>query len=499
MRSAINLGIYRDDSTEIRVDVSCPTGNCTFPQVYHSTGYYSECTDISDQIQVHARNKEGEDDGAFLFYAHETEKWEREGVNLTSLNFTLPGTDVWANPGVELTTGWPWGGDSFYALMSYSAIRLGVEACNDTDLWRCKGYGAATCRVRQAIYTYTGEVHDAVFSEKITNIMPIPFGDNWVDTKGQETAVWSVIDKSCLTPSEKDFLLESGYLIQEDNTNWIPYDLSIPASEAFNNSHNAPNNAPNNNNNNNTQTQTRIRPECTYQISRHELSSLNFFFQVIFPADYGIAAPNPASPSIGHVFYHNGDMSIRTIQKTMSGMAEVMTTSQRNKSPSTIRNETRNYGVKGKVFRTDTCVRIGWLWLSFPAVLTALTVLFMGVLGFGWVCVGSEDGEERLVRHDYKTGVVPLLVHGFEPRWGWRGKRVFTDGSSSDEERSIGSKMGGSTTTLGSEVSADGIRMETTKWYGRRGENVLVRFEGKGDEWRLVEVQEDGRKGGIGC
>jgi hypothetical protein len=49
VQRVINAGIF-NPGTEVAV--SCPSGNCTFPTVYHAVGYCGSCEDITNYLQI---------------------------------------------------------------------------------------------------------------------------------------------------------------------------------------------------------------------------------------------------------------------------------------------------------------------------------------------------------------------------------------------------------------------------------------------------------------
>src|ERR1700744_5372912 len=48
MQNSINAAVF--NSRVSNVSFVCPTGNCTFPHVYRSTGWCKTCADVSDQL-----------------------------------------------------------------------------------------------------------------------------------------------------------------------------------------------------------------------------------------------------------------------------------------------------------------------------------------------------------------------------------------------------------------------------------------------------------------
>ncbi|KAM7189030.1 Protein of unknown function (DUF3176) domain containing protein [Naviculisporaceae sp. PSN 640] len=527
MTSAIQLGIFRSDATDIRVDAVCPTGDCEFPDVYHSIGFQSQCLDISDEVELHVN-------GTYFAkardHANDTKKWKEriwekhDDGNVTTwlrlVNFTIPESEL-SNEIVvpEFSISSPQVVNllepiNVYSLMVYdgpNATECPISEAGTLSGWKCQGFGAARCQIRPALYSYRGAVENGRFSENITNITPIPFDGNWRNRYGDYNpgVTWSVLDLGCLNPSEKESLRRDNYTLPNNNaTNWMAYDLSGPAGHAYLNGSSYYNYTGSfapmfrqgdydpfdptaafyddegrliTDMDNSTLWRrpnvTDIRPECIYQIQGIDYRGLSTELSQIIAGsltfDFGLASPLGDSVAVPQAFYQgSGNISVSSMQEITDNILTTMSTSLRNTktTPDGSYLPLANYPVKGgKAYKTDTCVRIEWIWLIFPAVLNIMTLVLMFLLLHRHALSKRWQGDP-LTQHDYKTAVVPLLLHGF------------------DRRKDLG-RNGREETPTEAEKR---MRCTPKRWYGRKGDDVLVRFEGKGKDWRLVEVEGDG-------
>ncbi|KAL9611182.1 MAG: hypothetical protein Q9167_004167 [Letrouitia subvulpina] len=69
LQVAINAGIFSPGKL---VTPECDSGNCTFPTEYHTLGYCSSCTDISDQVHVNESGSYDIDLGGHMETCHRT-------------------------------------------------------------------------------------------------------------------------------------------------------------------------------------------------------------------------------------------------------------------------------------------------------------------------------------------------------------------------------------------------------------------------------------------
>ncbi|KAM7212003.1 Protein of unknown function (DUF3176) domain containing protein [Rhypophila decipiens] len=532
MTSAIQLGIFRSDATDIRVDAVCPTGDCDFPDVYHSIGFQSQCADISDEVEIHVN---GTYFGHASDHKNETKKWRERiwetddgGKGTTWLrlvNFTIPESGLYNEIAVPVfTIGCPLVKNlaepiTIYSLMVYEAPNSSECPSSEKGTlsgWKCQGFGATRCQIRPAIYSYRGAVKNGQFSENVTTITPVPFDQkSWRNRYGDYNPgiTWSVIDTGCLNPSEKESLKSDNYTFPDNSTtNWMAYDLTSPAGMAYlngstyynytgsfsplfrqgdYNSSRDPtagwfddkgNLRPDIDNSTlwRRPNVTDIRPQCIYQIQDIDYRGLALELseiitgRLMFSMDLGAGLGN--NVMIPQAFYQGtGNISVASMQAITDNMLKTMSTSLRNTktTPDGSFLPLANYPVLGgKAYKNDTCVRIEWIWLVFPAALNLMTVILMFMLLRTHALSKRHQGDP-LTQHDYKTAVVPLLLHGFD----WQKGSHYHEGAA-----------GGGETVAETEKRMRGTKR---RWYARKGADVLVRFEGRGKDWRLVEVEGD--------
>jgi hypothetical protein len=68
----------------------------------------------------------------------------------------------------------------------------------------------------------------------------------------------------------------------------------------------------------------------------------------------------------------------------------------------------------GQVSRNETCVRIRWAWLIFPAVCVILMIMFFTAM------VIKTNVSQHGLRHDFKTSPLALMFHGLDPDLQYR-------------------------------------------------------------------------------
>jgi len=468
----MQLGLFRTNATEFQVDVNCPSGNCDFPN-YHSHRFHSECRDISDEVLYF--------NGTILCYASRKDECSST-ITDRFLNHTergegaftidIPGITEVTNMahvvnGLEVKT--PSYRDVYdpqtltiYALVVYADIKpQDLPASNDP--WTRQGYGAAACRIRSAIYTYDGAVENGRFTERTTDITPLPLNDDWKNwyRLDQRTSVTTAIDIGCLTPTERISLQRENYTIPND-TNWMAYSASLPRSILEEPYFPLPSNF------------TDVSEKCIYRTTADQLAAIEKYFdrfitgRLQFSPVASYDNSDTLDPPLENIYQGHGNISANSLQETMDSIFQAIDIHGRNFAKDAGEpgeGKRRDYfPVTGVVYRSETCVSIAWAWLAFPATMNILTIIFMGILLRKHFLSSKWQGDP-LTQHGYKTAVVPLLLHGLETRHSGGGE----DETAKEKQK----------------------RMEGGKWYSRKGENMFVRFEGKGADWRLVEVQGD--------
>lgn len=149
-------------------------------------------------------------------------------------------------------------------------------------------------------------------------------------------------------------------------------------------------------------------PDCVYAIGYSALSAFRHFFLNI-GANQTLSRPYERyfNITIGPLWlqglYHNGTANMTTVNQYMEGLTISLSAAMRmngNTPPS-------NYP-KGTVWESQICVRARWVWISLPAALYALTVMF--------VAFTVLQTKEHRWKGYWKSSAIALLFHGFDER-----------------------------------------------------------------------------------
>lgn len=241
---------------------------------------------------------------------------------------------------------------------------------------------AAECFLYPCVKTYTAEVKDGILTE---NAMDEDFW-LWVSYNGET----SVVDVDCLSAHQRDVLIDQGYDINED-THWIHWNVTPICLVG------QPNDCPGTFNASST-----VPLKCTYTMYQYSWSAINEFVNTFFNGSitpYGTAFNGP---SVLQAFYNDGAISIGSVRSIFANVAESMTTNIRQSG-----NTSWGAPALGTVYHQDTCVRVQWAWLAFPASLVLMTVLFLC-----FIIIGSRNEGGHI--HDWKSSPLPVMFHGLD-------------------------------------------------------------------------------------
>lgn len=353
-QSAINAGVF--DTVPKNVSPTCSTGNCTFTSEYVSAGWCSRCTDVSEQLQLTPTR-----------------------ISPTP-NYTLPSSNLSAGPGQGVN--FILKPESPFSL-DFQAIMAVPDMGINSTAWTRRGYGAAQCTFYPCARRYSARVSFGLFSESAVSSpaeMMYSSGSRWR----------SLIDVRCLNPQEKESLQRGGYKI-EIGQDWLNYNLSDWAPRAYDAESDHANTSV-----------TDIRPECIYQTSADNFLSLGNFLGPFLSGGLQAIRGISGSSSVIEALFNETNISFESIDATFSRIAQSLTVWARQD------NNTSNGTVAtGLAYRNETCVRARWLWLIYPAVLAAVTVMFLC-----WTIAHTRRYDGR--RQDYKTALLPLMFIGLD-------------------------------------------------------------------------------------
>lgn len=379
LQAAINAGIFSPGRS---VTSRCDTGNCTFPSEYHTLGYCSTCTDISEQVVVDASYSDNKSLG-----------------RITNRTFHLPSgtqlfqsTPVFRNPIDVLAV-------SSHISRNINFLKGPVPPNNCVNPsasgnWSCDNYAAATCSMNFCVRTYKSIISAGNLEERLVSQTDLP------DIVGQATSgvfFLSVIDTDCISAEEKSALRSAGYEMPV-GTPWLPY-----KNATFKPVERPPLNA--------SFPESMLERSCVYSVDGFLDSSLwsmflNGFFNGTVSGLPSIAIQGDIlrydGPQNLQVIYNFGNVTFQDIEQTFANISDSVTNYLRENG-----NVNHSEPALGQVNQNRTCINVQWAWLSFAVIQVMITLLFF----IGMVIQTRMDGNSVPV---WKSSPLALLYHGFE-------------------------------------------------------------------------------------
>jgi hypothetical protein len=108
-----------------------------------------------------------------------------------------------------------------------------------------------------------------------------------------------------------------------------------------------------------------------------------------------------ADPDWMAQLYNNGSATLLTVNATWAAIADSMTVRVRKSG-----DPSNSEPAAGLVFQTDTCVSVQWPWITFPAILLILTLVFL--------LATMAQSMKYTTRHIWKGSPLALLFHGMD-------------------------------------------------------------------------------------
>ncbi|KAI1609121.1 hypothetical protein EDD37DRAFT_653268 [Exophiala viscosa] len=406
LRSAINAGVFAPGSI---VPFDCSSGNCTFPDTFHTMGYASTCSDVSNEVHVSNVTVPMNITTFIDFNGTLLNETDLEDVTIvrctlpSGLNTTLRDIDLFQSDGEQTP--------SRYMVMAYnyttSVMELIVgpiyvdlsldrfEGCSDPNSWRCRGYGAARCAIRPAVFAIKSSVEAGRLSENIT------FATDQFNPAGWSAS--STAQVSCLNATQKASLGEPGYEIPSD-LDWLPYNVSYRLGEY----------ASWNNGSFMTDESMSIVPaDCIY--SSEDLAYFELdegmglpgfnppFFTSYFDVSVWPVSDFWDGDNVALAFYNDGNISFDSVDSMFANISSSVTTYIRQHG-----DVNSSAPALGKVLTTETCIHVRWPLLSYPAALAFLTILFFMAM------VARTTQAKEGINHDLKADPLALLFHGLD-------------------------------------------------------------------------------------
>ncbi|KAH6668924.1 hypothetical protein B0J14DRAFT_641662 [Halenospora varia] len=443
----------------------CSTGNCTFPE-YGTLEYCSSCEDFSASILFNNTKKEsGLPLKDFLagpqpensLWLNMTYSSRSNGTSLddTATISTDLCTAAFVSRGIS-------GGTTVSAILvgktdnSAPGRFAGCENPGPRDSWRCRGYGAAVCTVHPCVRTYkayikAGRLDQHMVSQSDFMIQGIgrnkPLGE-WL----------GMVDTQCVTEDEIKELQQQGsksdrssrWLVINDSHFDAPF-ARLALDSLYS---------------------SLLARKCLYLVDRFSSASIveraltnDLYGQIrgthirLIPpylgateqfTDYHLTGPNAL-----HLLYKNNDIDLEWIQSSFANFSSTLSIwvrtygSERNSEPAI-----------GEVWHYATCLRVGWRWLCFPAVLVGATILFFFMVVF------TTDRQQLSI---WKLSPLPWILRGNGKEAGLAGR--------------------GETTIVAMEQKSKEMMITLLKGSGPRIQLVESEDEKRSDE-RITNIED---------
>lgn len=407
-QSAINAGLFNPVSVDI--SFACPTGNCTFDEVYHSLAYCSDCTDLTASV-----NRSCGPSTYIVEVSNRTSLINTTTHTYWKCNTSLPGgfhaiADTGADDVVEYfkmqkanplyTTGTTVQMIAANLTFPYNAIgqTTGCNTAAQKATWPCMDYGAAACSLYPCIRSYRATVSQKILKETLLSTSSEFAQDN-------SLKALATVNVGCLSLALRQALVGIGYTIN-DTTEWIGYrgPRSFGNATVGAESSNA---VPN----------VTVPAECQYMIYTPTTMSLDYFMNSFLN---GSVINDPGSSydyvTTGPVqlnrFFNTGRVSFEDVSAIFSSISDSMTAYIRQTAPASTYtgdnqlDDNHTAPAKGQVFQTETCIHVRWGYIAFPVALVVLTIIFLVVMIIETSRYHNGDA--------FKSSSLALLFHGLD-------------------------------------------------------------------------------------
>lgn len=403
LQKVINGGIFNPGT---QVTFNCPTGNCTFSEVYHSVGYCSSCNDTTDKLSITNEIVPA----SSVTYAYNYTNVTLPGY---STNYAINGQTYseWTPPATALLnlTGAGYL-NTAYLLMNYASNAIVASLLNDTtscsgnhpSRWGCSTYvgdegslgvGAASCTIAPCVRSYKASIDGSTLSEenfRTSNVWDI------LDQVNGSELLSATINVACLPNGTHDRLSKLEFKVEQDGWLSTP-NLTAAVDLSFPTHYWIPTNNP-------TAQNISIPTECVYVTEYLTDNGIQEFFYTYLNGTVGVSPYSDyiydyaGAPQLLAI-YNNGNLGFEDLTEIYANISDSLTQHIRQ-------NGVQNFStpVSGTVLHEQTCVRVRWAWLSYPAVLIVLTLFFLTAM-----IIETRGWEGR--SHDWKSEPLALVFH----------------------------------------------------------------------------------------
>lgn len=386
MVAAINNGIVQSEAAPNYDSViahNCISGNCTFPSEggasYSTLGVSHSCEDATSQV-VKARFPN-----------------DPTNTTIVYLNTTTTGNVSLGFPGqYAMSTGTM---GSKYGNNTLVTVKMIYKASTDAT-----NFSAVSCTLFPTMKTYGVNITKSVMYEQL--ILERRIGSNILASNdsfiGFKLATGTTLRNGKNVTCQRKSSSAIGYTkVAQGNVDAAPAygtNLTEDASTVW-----------------------YYPSDCVYSLAKFSIDGIEAYISEIFD-DQKLIWASRRGGNQGSIylrqFFQGGNMTLASVDKIFGNMATTMSVTIRTNGA----EGTDGYA-KGVMWYNTTCMHVKWAWISFPAALIGLSVVFLAL-----VAIESRGTEsDRL----WKSSVLATLFcdveqvdeHGMKPE----GKQAMSD------------------------------------------------------------------------
>jgi len=341
---------------------SCPTGNCTFHETYHSVAYCSSCRNATAEIVTICSSD------SVCYYNLPANR------NLSVLKSRY-GDEDFSDKLLDA---------SYNVSTGEHLFLLDAEIIKSIRSGTCKGkscVGAVSCRLEMCVRSYAAVTYGGNTSEQT-----ISSSNNWVSNGDP---AWRLVNLPCAGSAAIHQLMSLGYIVEPNITEWLGYygpgydSRGWRVNSSF----------------------TFIPEACEYKMDAFSNNVIRNWLQDYLSGSLAIGLI-PKGPAQLAVLVDGTYVSYHSINNSMAIIADAISSHIRNNG-----NENYSAPAVGKVFKNQTFAQVRWSWLSLPATLVALTAIFFIMI----IKTSIQMNERGYLGYNWKNSVWPLIFGGLEP------------------------------------------------------------------------------------
>ncbi|KAI0532023.1 hypothetical protein GGR58DRAFT_523618 [Xylaria digitata] len=391
-QKAINAGVFASDQT---MPFDCATGNCTFSQPYSTLAFCSLCDDLSDALFI--RNLTQTINNKTTWGYNNTLPSGLSLINHEageSMTWVISGIKINNKSGVDIEIILGKTPDNIFTnnFITDTFDDVSYEACmskTDDNVWGCRGYGAARCQLFPCVKKFLSTVENGVLNETLIGTNG-PLGE-WSNFAGNSLqGTMAAVDISCVTLDDISKLRNAGYVIGPDQK-WLGFNISWDVSESV------PADAP--------FPKSLQAKGCLFSYDVQAANNLwnedlRHFFAGSLTSTFGTEANSTSlsGPLSLQQIFNWGNITFERIDSTFANVSQALTILTRELGAGN-----RSVAAIGDVNTFQTCLRVRWPWIAFPATLAVISWMF-----FAFVLYNQHGANWLPV---WKSSTLPLLLN----------------------------------------------------------------------------------------